>query len=296
MPDRVLDLAELPARLRVRYEQLIIERDGLPEVTVPLNEIAAVIVSHPQISLTHSVLSGLMRCGGVIICCDDQCLPAGMMLPIETHVLQTRRMAAQAAAPAPTNKRLWQQIVRTKIRAQARLLQSKCGTDGGLLDLVGEVRSGDPQNIEAQAAARYWPLLFNDPGFLRRRDAQDQNRLLNYGYAVLRAIVARAVCAAGLHPSIGMHHRNQYNAFCLADDLMEPYRPLVDRIVLQVVAQRGSDVPIDKDSKRALLELLAVRYSWQGESRTMFDWMSRTASSLAQVYAGEAKRLELPEL
>lgn len=296
MSGRILDLAEQPARLRVRYDQLIIERDQCVDVSVPLLDIAAVIVAHPQVSLTHAVLSGLMRCGATVICCDDQHLPAGMMLPINTHVTQTKRMAAQAAAGRPTNKRLWQQIVRAKIRAQARTLQIIHGTDGGLLELVGEVRSGDSQNVEAQAAARYWRLLFNDPMFRRRREAEDQNRLLNYGYAVLRAVVGRAVCAAGLHPSLGLHHHNQYNAFCLADDLMEPFRPLVDRIVVDVVAQRGADAPLDRESKRALLELLTQRFEWQGESRTFFDFAARAASSLAQVYTGEAKRLVLPEL
>jgi len=296
MTDRILDLSESPARLKVRYDQLIIERENQPEVSVPLNELAALVIAHPQVNLTHAVLSGLMRCCGAVIACDEHHLPVGMMLPIETHVTQTKRMAAQAAASLPTNKRLWQQVVRAKIKAQARLLQELRGFDSGLNELAGQVRSGDPSNLEAQAAQRYWPMLFHDHEFHRRREADDANRLLNYGYAVLRAVVGRAVCAAGLHPSIGIHHHNQYNAFCLADDLMEPFRPLVDRVVVEQVAQRGKDVPVDKESKRALLAMVANRYSSEGESRTLFDLVSRAASSLAQVYAGEADRLMLAEI
>jgi len=296
MTDRILDLSEHPARLKVRLDQLIIERDGFPPISTPLNELAGVVVGHPQVSITHAVLSGLMTAGAAFIACNDQHLPVGMMLPIETHVTQTRRFAAQAAAPRPTNKRLWQQIVRAKVRAQGRLLKELHGDDMGLFELAGEVRSGDTANVEGQAAHRYWPVLFNDPDFLRRRDADDPNRLLNYGYAVLRATVGRAVCAAGLHPSLGLHHHNQYNAFCLADDLMEPYRPLVDRVVMDQVNQRGRDVPMDRETKQALLGVLTARYEWEGESRTLFDWLSRTASSLAQVYLGEGDRLALAEL
>lgn len=296
MTDRLIDLSDQPARLRVRHEQLLIERDGYPAVSVPLNELAAVILANPQVSITQAALAGLMRCGGSIIVCDEQRLPAGLMLPINAHGTQTRRFAAQASAPRPTNKRLWQQIVRAKVRAQARLLTRLHGDDVGLGELAGRVRSGDVSNIESQAAVRYWPVLFNDPDFRRRRDADDANRVLNYGYAVLRAIVGRAICAVGLHPSLGIHHHNQYNAFCLADDLMEPFRPIVDAAAVELVLERSRDVLVDQDSKLKLFNTLADRFEWEGERRTLFDLLGIAASSLAQVYEGRAKRLVLPEV
>lgn len=296
MTDRIIDLAEHPARLKVRYDNLVVERDGMPDATVPLKELAVLVISQPQVSLTHPVLSGMMREGGVVIVCDDQHLPAGMMLPINTHVVQTRRMAAQAAASLPTNKRLWQQIVKAKIKSQARVLKEFRGSDAGLIELASEVRSGDPTNVEAQASVRYWPLLFNDGDFRRRRDADDQNKLLNYGYTVMRAAVARAICAAGLHPSIGLHHHNQYNAFCLADDLLEPLRALVDRTVVRLVASRGRDAPLDRESRGELLGMLAIRVVQDGEERTLFDLLTRMAVSLAQIYTGETDRLLIPEV
>jgi len=296
MNDRVIDLTESPARLKVRHENLVITRDGRPDVSMPLREVGVLILGQPQLSLTQPVLAGLMNVNASLIVCDEQRLPSGLMLPINTHVTQTRRMAAQAAAKRPTNKRLWQQIVRAKIRAQARLLTEMRGTDGGLNDLAGAVRSGDVANVEAQAAARYWPILFNDPEFRRRRDADDQNRLLNYGYAVLRAAVARALCAAGMHPSIGLHHHNQYNAFCLADDLLEPLRPLADRTVLGIVAQRGHDAPLDRETRAALLAMLSDRFAQDGEIRTLVDLLSRYASSLGHVYEGTARKLIIPEV
>ncbi|MFH0937841.1 MAG: type II CRISPR-associated endonuclease Cas1 [Planctomycetota bacterium] len=164
-----------------------------------------------------------------------------------------------------------------------------------LLDLREQVHSGDPQNIEAQAARRYWLALFGE-NFRRDRDADDQNRLLNYGYAILRATVARAICAAGLHPSLGLHHHNRYDTFCLASDLMEPFRPLVDNVVVQYIRQHGSNAPLDKAAKAALLAPITARYTADGESRTLFDLLARVASSLTDVYMEEGKELYLPEL
>ena len=263
--------------------------------TVPLEEIAVVVVSHPQVTYSHAVLPGLAAAGAILIACDSKHMPAAMMLPLVTHSVQTERFAAQAKASVPTCKRLWQQFVKAKLEAQAQLLEYRSGNDHGLRALATEVRSGDPENLEGRGARLYWPALFGE-AFRRDREAQDLNRHLNYGYAVLRAITARAVCAAGLHPSLGIHHHNRYDAFCLADDVMEPFRPLVDRVVATLRDRYGPDLPMDRDAKRALLTSLLERYEFEEETRTLFDWVNRTASSLASVICEEAEKVDLPRL
>jgi len=241
------------------------------------------------------MLADLMQAGGAFVVCDDRHLPVGMMLPLTGHSIQAERFAAQAAAPLPVKKRLWKQIVRRKILAQADLLRQLRGDDHGLIAIARSVRSGDPSNREAVASRRYWPALFDDPTFRRRFDAPDVNRLLNYGYAVLRAVVGRAICAAGLHPSLGLHHHNHYDPFCLADDLMEPYRPLVDAAVVEHVGCYGHDAPLDRAGKEALLGAILSRYRADGEVRTLFDIAARTAVSLAKVFLKQSSSLDYPK-
>jgi CRISPR-associated protein Cas1 len=262
---------------------------------MPLAEVAVLVVSNPCVTFTHAVLAGLAQAGGSVVVCDGRHMPVGMLLPLEAHFTQAERFALQAQAPLPMRKRLWQSLVRAKIRAQARLLTELRGHDAGLGHLIARVRSGDPDSVEAEASRRYWLLLFDNPAFRRDRYAPDQNRLLNYGYAVLRAIIARAVCAAGLHPSLGLHHHNRYDAFCLADDLMEPFRPIVDRAVVEYCERRPDSPGLDKEAKAALVGALMGRFKLEGESRTLFDIAARMASSLAAVYARERKALILPE-
>lgn len=235
-----------------------------------------------------------MEHGGAVIACNERYLPVGLMLPTTGHSTQTERFAAQAAASRPTRKRLWRRVVRAKIRAQAALLAELRGDDFGLAAMIPQVRSGDPDNVEAQAARRYWPALFDDPEFMRRFDGDDQNRFLNYGYAVLRAVVGRAICGAGLHPSLGLHHHNRYDAFCLADDLMEPYRPLVDAAVFEHVAAHGRDAALDRLGKQAILAAVISAYRADGEVRTLFDWVGRTVGSLVRAFLGGEPRLFFP--
>jgi CRISPR-associated protein Cas1 len=211
------------------------------------------------------------------------------------HHAQTRRFAAQVRAPLPMRKRLWQQLIRAKIRAQAAALEELYGTDHGLAALVPKVRSGDPANVEARAARRYWAHLFDDHRFRRNPDNEDENLLLNYGYAVLRAIVGRAVCAAGLHPSIGLHHHNRSNPFCLADDLMEPFRPKVDRAVVEYVSSRPGFQGVEASAKQHLIGELSGRYAIEGQQRTLFDTVARLAGSLADVFLGDAEELDMPD-
>lgn len=294
MTDRIIDLSESAAYLRVEHRQLVIERPDQPQASVPLTETAAVVLAHPRASCSLPAFGGLMDAGAAVVVCNGRNLPVGMMLPLVSHSTQTQRFAAQAGAALPLKKRLWQRIVKRKILAQAELLVELRDNDFGLVELARRVRSGDAGNLESQAARRYWPALFDNPAFRRRYDAEDQNRLLNYGYAVLRAVVGRAICAAGLHPSLGLHHHNQYNAFCLADDLMEPYRPLVDAAVVQHAASYGQDAPLDRLAKQSLLEAITKPYRADDEVRTLFEIISRTACSLAGVYLGERRELTYP--
>jgi CRISP-associated protein Cas1 len=324
MTERILDFSERPARLNVRNGLLVInvgERSALPREgeaipygtegrdpesglrsrgpqvqTVPLADIAVLIAAHPQISFSHAVLTGLAEAGGIFIACNQKRMPCAMLLPLDTHSTQTERFQAQAGLPVPNRKRLWQQIVKAKIQAQARLLKERTEQDWGLEMLAARVRSGDPQNIEARAARIYWKNLFGEDHFRRNPEGEGLNPLLNYGYAIVRAVTARALCAAGLHPSLGVHHHNRYDTFCLADDVMEPFRPIVDRTVAEISEQDGSDPVLDRETKRTLLEALLARFAWEGESRTLFDWISRTAQSLASAIETGEKKLEIPLL
>src|SRR5579883_3626215 len=315
MNERILDLSECPARLSVRNGLLVIDfnpsaaaapegRDpqsglrarAVQEQTVPLADIAVVIAAHPQISFTQAVLAGVAEAGGIFIAYNDKRMPCAMLLPLRNHSTQTERFRAQADLPLPNRKRLWQQLVKAKILAQARLLKERTEQDWGLEMLAAGVRSGDPQNLEARAARIYWKNLFGEDDFRRNPEGEGLNPILNYGYAVLRAICARALCAAGLHPSVGIHHHNRYDAFCLADDLMEPFRPLVDRVAARLRGERGSNPPLDQESKRKILEELLGRFTAEGECRTLFDWVSRSASSLRAAIEGQGTKLFFPRI
>ncbi len=296
MTDRILDLSEAAVSLKVRHEQLIVEPPGGVPASVPLADIAVVVASHPHIRYTQAVLAGLAEHGGILVACDRRCFPVAMMLPLDGHYIQAERFARQARMSLPTKKRLWKQIVQAKIRSQSDVLKTLHSEDGGLGTMAQKVRSGDPRNLEATAAQRYWPRLFDDPKFRRNRDAEDQNQDLNYGYAVLRAIVTRGIVAAGLHPSLGLHHSNRYNAFVLADDLMEPYRPLVEHALALSIREWGLRKQFDRAAKTDVLDGLLRRFESNGESRTLFDWVRKLTASLATVCMGERRELVIPRL
>jgi len=301
MTDRVLDFSEEPARLSVRIENLWIEREGHDSRMIPMAEVGVLVVSHPRVSYTHSVLALLAAKGGAFITCDERRLPVAMLLPLQANVTQTERMTAQAGVADPVRKRLWKRVVRAKLRAQARALDA-CKLDGGpVLALLPEVKSGDPTNVEATAARRYWSALAGralPEDFHRDADGDWPNGLFNYGYAVLRAIVARALCAAGLHPSLGLHHHNKYNPFCLADDLMEPLRPLVDKAVIGFLRAKPKVAEVTREARAHLIAKLCDRYMSAAEARTLFDIAGRAASRLADVYMGQAlaKEYKYPEV
>ena len=295
MTERIIEIAEQGARLKVRHGVVKVRAGEDELLSVPPAEVACLVLAHPYVSLTQPVLAAIAEAGGSVVVTDTVHRPVAMMLPLDNHTTQATRFRAQAGAKLPLRKRLWQQIVRAKIRAQARVLREMTDDDQGLAALVKTVRSGDPTNVEAQAARRYWPALFGVE-FRRRRDGEDLNRHLNYGYAVLRALVARALCATGLHPTLSLHHHHRNNAFALADDLMEPYRPLVDRQVVTISRERGHDCPMDREAREWLLSILTKRFEHEAEMRTLFDLLAISASSLAQTLLGERAKLELPEV
>ncbi len=304
MIDRVVEVAR-PARLSVRDAQLVVACEGTPEVATPLAELAVLLLAHPQVTLSQAVLSRIAEQGGSVVTIDAKYLPAAMLLPVVAHWRQTARFAAQLNLSLPLRKRLWQRMVKAKIRAQGELLRELHGSDDGLVAMAARVRSGDPDNLEAQAARRYWMLVFANGGgrnkFRRGADMAldglDQNQHLDYGYTVLRAAVARAICAAGLHPTMGLQHSNREDAFCLAADLMEPFRPLVDRRVYRWIQQHDPAQRLDARAKGWLIETVTARYVSDGEDRSLFDILARSASSLARaMLGGEAEAFVPPSL
>jgi CRISPR-associated protein Cas1 len=296
MTDRIIEISEYSGKLSVTLDNLVLECEGETIATIPISDIGALIISNPRIIMTQAVISRLSSQGGIVVVCDEKFQPAAMMLPLDSHFIQSERFRKQALAPKPLQKRIWQQIVTAKIKAQANVLTEMTGSDRGLVLLAGRVTSGDAGNIEAQAAQRYWPALFNDKSFRRNRYANDQNRLLNYGYTILRALTARAICGSGLHPSLGVNHHNKYDNFCLASDIMEPFRPLIDKTVALLIREVGTDVQLNTEIKKKIIEALLSTFYIDGEERTLFSILARTASSLADVYSGTRKKLSLPDL
>jgi CRISPR-associated protein Cas1 len=256
MPGKTVEFSTPGTRLSVALRQLVIERPELPKATVPIEDLGVVIVDDSRATYTQAVFLELLAAGATVMVTGRDHLPAGMMLPLDAHHVQTERHRAQIEASAPIKKRLWQALVSSKIAQQAAVLRRLTGQTGGLDAMARRVRSGDADNLEAQAAQRYWPLLLGRE-FRRDRDADGTNALLNYGYAVIRAACARAVVASGLIPSLGVFHKNRSNPFCLADDLMEPYRPYVDWRTRLLIDEHGGTSPRlnDRTTRAALLSL-----------------------------------------
>ena len=283
-------------RLSVSLRQLVVERPEMPTATLPVEDLGVVIVDDARASYTQAVFLELLEAGATVMVTGRDHLPAGMMLPLDAHHVQTERHRAQVAASEPVRKRAWQAIVRAKIGQQAAVLSHFTGGHGGLEPMARRVRSGDPDNLEAQAAQRYWPRLFGRQ-FRRDRSAEGVNALLNYGYAVVRAAVARAVVAAGLIPSLGVHHRHRANPFCLADDLLEPYRPYVDWRVRLLAGEDGENAPqlSSRDTRAALLSLLNETVRVGGRREPLLLALHTSAASLCRALTGGDRALSLPE-
>jgi CRISP-associated protein Cas1 len=296
MHNRIIEFAQSPAYLHTRGGLFVVESEEKGEMTVPIEELGCIIIAHPQCRITQSALAKLASGNVPVISCNEKYMPVGVMMPLHAHTTHTERLAAQSSASQPLKKQLWKQVVQCKVLAQARALEEWTGNDNGLHHLANDVRSGDPENIEAQAANRYWPTIFGDPDFRRNPDLDDQNKLLNYGYAILRAIITRAICGVGLHPALGIFHHNKYNPYCLADDLMEPYRPLIDKQVASIIVKEGDTIDLLPHIKQRLIATASGRYDFHGEQRTMFDIAVQTSRSLATAIMGGEKKLIFAEL
>jgi CRISPR-associated protein Cas1 len=289
---------ERPARLSFGNEQLLVNSeapDGSSHSrTVPIEDLAVLVIETPQATLTNALLAELVSRQVAVITCNNRHMPVGLMMPLEGNTLQSARFQLQMAVSQPLKKQVWSQLVKMKLLNQAQVLMRSGRKADALLHWSKEVRSGDPDNLEARAAAHYWPRLFDDAAFRRTRDGQPPNHLLNYGYAIVRATVARALVASGLMPTYGVHHRNQYNAYCLADDVMEPYRPFVDDIVLNAGGRLGYPEELTREWKGELLQVLSSDVYIQQERSPLLVAVSKTTASLVKVYEGEQKRVDLP--
>ncbi len=284
-----------PAHLSIRNRQLVVELKNEERTvqTVPIEDIGMMIIEHPQITLTSLLLGELLNENVALINCDSKYMPSGMFLPFESNNEQTARMRTQVESSLPLKKQLWQQTVRQKIQNQANVLAKIGLGNERLLNLKESVLSGDTTNCEGQAASYYWGQLYGSE-FLRSRERKSPNAQLNYGYAILRSIVARALTASGLHPSFGIFHRNKYNAFCLADDIMEPYRPFVDWIVLNLL-QQSEEEGLTKEQKIELLKLPQIDIIVNDIKRPLFHAVSMTTAGLYKCYAGENRKIPYPE-
>lgn len=293
---RTVEFSTPGTRLSVAHRQLVVERPDLPKTTLPIEDLGVVIVDDVRATYTQSVFLELMQAGATVMVTGRDHLPAGMMLPLDAHHVQTERHRAQIETSLPVRKRAWQAIVRAKILQQATVLSHFTGEHGGLRPMARRVRSGDPENLEAQAAQRYWPRLFGKT-FRRQRGAEGVNALLNYGYAVIRAAVARAVVAAGLIPTLGVHHRHRANPFCLADDLLEPYRPYVDWRVRQLASEDGECVPdlAERATRAELLSLFSETIQVGGRREPLLLALHTSAASLCRTLTGGDRSLSLPE-
>ena len=293
---KTIEFSTPGTRLSVAHSQLVVERPDHEIVTLPVEDLGVVIVDDARATYTQSVFLELLDAGATVLVTGRDHLPIGMMLPLNAHHAQTERHRAQVAVSAPVKKRAWQSIIRSKISQQAAVAKCCTGSDGGLVGLVPRVRSGDPDNIEAQAAQRYWRLLFGK-SFRRDRHLAGTNALLNYGYAVLRAAISRAIVASGLIPSLGVHHRNRTNPFCLADDLLEPFRPYVDwKVHSLVLRSEGASLNLGVKYVRAeLLSLLNETVSVGGRREPLLLGLQSSAASLCRALTGGNRTLALPE-
>ena len=317
-----------PAYLSYKNEQLVIKipevekNDTLPTgmktsavKTIPVEDIGVVVLDNQRITVTQGLLAALSENNAVVINCDFKHLPFSMLLPTAVHHAYTEKLRFQLEASVPLKKNLWQQTVIAKISNQAALLEKLQLDAARLFYLSGIVKSGDTENCEGRAASYYWKVIFDNETlefesqygsdsqrdmrsntFKRHRFGEPPNNLLNYGYAILRGVVARSLVASGLLTAMGIHHRNKYNPYCLADDLMEPYRPLVDGLVLKIVEENQEIDPLTPALKRKLLQIPAMDILIGGQTSPLMVGMQRTTASLMQCFEGESRKLVFPEL
>lgn len=301
-------LIENHVRLNMRLGQLVVtypeiaEDDTLSSAirqqgtkTIPIEDLGVLILDNRQISLTQALLSELIQQNIMVVTCDDKHMPIGLHLPLDGHNLQTERFREQIDASEPLKKQMWQQTISSKIRGQAAILRSRNIVADNMLAWANNVRSGDADNLEGRAAVYYWRNIFHNPDFVRGQDGLPPNNLLNYGYAVLRAVVTRALVAVGLLPTLGIHHHNRYNAYCLADDIMEPYRPAVDKIVLDIYQKNADISKLTSAFKIQLLGICTQDILIEGHRSPLMNAVQLTAQSVQKCFSGEIRKIIYPD-
>ena len=294
MIKRIVEISS-PARLSLKNQQMVVERDGLETTTVPIEDMGILISDHPQTSHTQGLLSACSENNVAVVISNKKHIPSAVLLPLDGNSLHSKTIAGQIQIKEPTRKRLWQEIIQAKIRGQAKVLHQAVGDSSPLPQFASRVKSGDPENLEAQASRIYWQKLFG-PDFRRDPDGDDINILLNYGYAIMRAAVARAIVSTGLHPSLGLHHHNQYNSFCLADDLLEPLRPAVDIRTHEFCKTMTGKPELTPDTKRFLLEILNRDCMINNHRLPLMTALHHYAANIRKVICSEEKQVEIPEL
>lgn len=302
-----------PAYLSLRSKQLLIrlpeveKNDSLPktfkrdtERRVPIEDIGIMVLDHKQITITQGVLEALLENNCAVITCDSARMPVGLMLPLSGNNIQSERFREQIDASAPLKKQLWQQTMQAKIHNQAAVLYEREVEVRNMVVWESKVKSGDSENMEARAAVYYWANIFSHckglSSFTRGREGLPPNNLLNYGYAVLRAVVARALVTSGLLPTFGIHHHNRYNAYCLADDIMEPYRPYVDKVVCEIIDSGADYSELTIEIKHKLLSLPVLDVVICGDRRPLMNAVSQTTTSLYRCFNGERRKIDYPEM
>ena len=286
-----------PAHLSTSKNQLVVKYPNNDQKkNMPIEDIGVVLLEHPQITITHTLISKLLGNQVAIITCDAQHLPQGLMLNLNTHHKQVAQMRHQLSASQTLKDRLWKQTIKAKITNQAMLLKINGIPAENMERWASKVQNGDPNNYEGRAAAYYWKSLFTDfiQNFKRGRFEGEPNNLLNYGYAILRGAIARSLMISGLLPTIGYHHSNQYNSYCLADDLMEPYRPFVDQLVLELVRTEESYAELTTGLKQNLLKVPVLDVYINNQISPLMLAAQQSASSLAKCFSKELKELKLP--
>lgn len=292
-----------PAYLSLRNEQLVVkltDAQAQEEVvkTVPIEDVGVVVLEDRQITITNGAMDALLKNNCAVITCNDKHMPTGLLLPLEGHTLQSERFALQIEASLPLKKQLWQQTVQAKIRNQGVLLKRLYSAENRCMMVwANDVKSGDSENLEGRAAAYYWKFMFpNEEVFKRDREGEAPNNLLNYGYAILRAVVARALVASGLLPTLGIHHHNRYNAYCLADDIMEPYRPYVDEVVAEIMRSGIDCDELTTEIKKQLLVIPVREVQINGQRSPLMVAVTQTTASLAKCFSGELRKIVYPEM
>lgn len=298
-----------PAYLSLSNKQLVVKlpeiekNKDLPEAikkasgkTIPIEDIGVVILDHKQITITQALIAALLDNTVALITCNDKRMPTGMLLPLQGNTIQNERFRKQIEASLPLKKQLWQQTVKTKIENQAVLLEKQTQKAAkNLRKMAAEVKSGDSDNYEAQAAVFYWKKIFPSiPDFIRGQEEDPPNNLLNYGYAILRAIVARSLVASGLLPIYGIFHHNKYNDYCLADDIMEPYRPFVDQQVIEIMKKYENINELTVDIKRELLQIPVIDVKINDKKSPLMIAVAQTTASLAKCFNGEIRKITYP--